>query len=173
MQSRSLTRLHENVIWCEPPPRAAKNLSSHKSSPSVDASSGPKYREYVMRRKTLAIISGVAISAILIALAPQASAARGGYRGGGAYRGGVARGGAYRGGVAYRGGAYRGGVAYRGGAGYRGGYAYRGGYWRPGVGVAAGVGAAAIGAAAAGSYYNNNYYYNNGRCGYYPYPPCY
>jgi hypothetical protein len=76
---------------------------------------------------------------------------------------------AYRGG--FRGGVYRGGV-YRGGV-YRGGF-YRG--VRPGVAVgigAAAVGAAAVGAAAAGAYYAPGYYGAPAGCpyGYYYYAP--
>jgi hypothetical protein len=66
---------------------------------------------------------------------------------------------------AWRGGGVgRGGVGWHGGA--RGAYARPG--WRPGVGVAVGVGAAAVGAAVAAPYY-----YNSAACGYYPYPACY
>jgi hypothetical protein len=46
---------------------------------------------------------------------------------------------------------------------------YRGAWYGAGAGAAAGLAAgAALGAAAAAPYY-----YGYGRCGYYPYPPCY
>ena len=58
---------------------------------------------------------------------------------------------------------------YRGGAWAGGNYwhapVYRGAWYGAGAGLAAG---AALGAAAAAPYY-----YGYGRCGYYPYPPCY
>jgi hypothetical protein len=62
---------------------------------------------------------------------------------------------------------------YRGGAWAGGNYwhapVYRGAWYGAGAGAAAGLAAgAALGAAAAAPYY-----YGYGRCGYYPYPPCY
>ena len=135
-----------------------------------------------MRRKTLAIISGVAIGAILLALAPDASAARGGggargggFRGGGGFSragsigvgrgvavGGI-RGGAIRSG-AIRGGFIRGGTIGAGGRfaaiGTRpgwgaGGWRPGGGNgWRPGWGGGWGWPVAAGIAAASTSYYS-------------------
>jgi hypothetical protein len=64
-------------------------------------------------------------------------------------------------------------VGWRGGAWDRGGYwhapVYHGAWYGAGAGAAVGLAAgAAVGAAAAAPYY-----YGYGRCGYYPYPPCY
>jgi len=127
-----------------------------------------------MRRKTLASISGVAVGAILLALAPDASAARGG----GGFRGG---------GVPYATpanarspsavGVGRPGISVgRPGIGWAGG-------WRPGVGWGGGWGgwgwpvAAGVAAGIAANSYYGGYYgyphsysypysYSNGWCPY-------
>jgi hypothetical protein len=114
---------------------------------------------------------------------------RGGFGGfGGGFHGGGFDGGGFHGGGF--GGFHGGGF---GGDGFHGGFAggdrydvnhvnvYHGNYWHApvyhgawyagGAGFAAG---AALGAAAAAPYYGYGQYpYGYGRCGYYPYPPCY
>jgi hypothetical protein len=88
-----------------------------------------------MSRRTIMSLAATIIFGIgfMLTISTDASAYRGGFRGG-----------------VYRGGVYRGGV-------------YRGGFYRgvgPGVAVgigAAAVGAAAVGAAAAGAYYAPGY----------------
>ena len=88
------------------------------------------------------------------------------FGGGGFHAGGF--GGFHAGGFdAARFGGYRGG-AWAGGR-YWHAPVYRGAWYGAGAGAAAGLAAgAALGAAAAAPYY-----YGYGRCGYYPYPPCY
>ncbi|ANY80906.1 hypothetical protein BB934_23960 [Microvirga ossetica] len=103
----------------------------------------------------------------------------GGFGGGGFHAGGF--GGFRAGGFGgfHAGGFHAGGFdavhvgGYRGGAWAGGNYwhapVYRGAWYGAGAGAAAGLAAgAALGAAAAAPYY-----YGYGRCGYYPYPPCY
>ncbi|MFL5134615.1 MAG: hypothetical protein ACJ8C6_08695 [Microvirga sp.] len=98
----------------------------------------------------------------------------GGFGGGGFHAGGF--GGFHAGGF---GGFHAGGFdavhvgGFHGGAWGGGNYwhapVYRGAWYGAGAGAAAGLAAgAALGAAAAAPYY-----YGYGRCGYYPYPPCY
>ncbi|HZR63414.1 MAG TPA: hypothetical protein VFA80_20900, partial [Xanthobacteraceae bacterium] len=65
-----------------------------------------------MRGKTSTIISGLAIGALMLALVPDASAARGGFGGGGGFRGGGGMaGGGFRGGGMAAGGFRGGGMA--------------------------------------------------------------
>ena len=62
-------------------------------------------------------------------------------------------------------------VTYWHGGGYWHAPVYHGAWYGAGAGAAVGLAAgAAIGAAATAPYYYPPYY---GRCGYYPYPPCY
>ena len=86
--------------------------------------------------------------------------------GGGFHAGGF--GGFHAGGFdAARFGGFHGGAW--GGGNYWHAPVYRGAWYGAGAGAAAGLAAgAALGAAAAAPYY-----YGYGRCGYYPYPPCY
>jgi hypothetical protein len=99
----------------------------------------------------------------------------GGFGGGGFHAGGFSGGGFRAGGF---GGFHAGGFdavhvgGFHGGAWGGGNYwhapVYRGAWYGAGAGAAAGLAAgAALGAAAAAPYYGY------GRCGYYPYPPCY
>ena len=80
-----------------------------------------------MRKRVLAILSGVAIVASTLALMPDEAAARfggggGGFRGGGGFGGGGGfRSGGFGGGGGMPGGGFRGGFA---GGGFRGGLAY-------------------------------------------------
>jgi hypothetical protein len=122
-----------------------------------------------MRNRTLMMLSGVAIAASILALAPDPAAARGGF--GGGFHGGGFGGGFHGGGFAGRGfgggfagsramavGGFRGGGLVArpgwGGAAWRGGWAgsrpgWRGGWgWGWGWPVAAGVAAGAIAASA-------------------------
>jgi hypothetical protein len=89
-----------------------------------------------MRNRRLAILGGVAIAALILALTPDPAAARGGFGGGGFHGGGFHGGGGGFGG-GFRGGGFAGGRAVAIGGFRGGGLVARpgwGGAWRPGWG---------------------------------------